>query len=87
MHRWIEADSRYTAQPHLPFVFLAFYPSIHLPIYQSKVYKEYVSIFRGGTGSGSGRRSPYRFDALVFDQVMRYRVSCRHWVCPACAAK
>jgi hypothetical protein len=53
----------------------------------AKVYKEYVSIFRGGTGSGSGRRSTYRFDALVFDQVMRYRVSCRHWVCPACAAK
>ena len=51
----------------------------------AKVYKEYVSIFRGGTGSG--RRSSYRFDALVFDQVMRYRVSCRHWVCPACAAR
>ena len=51
----------------------------------AKVYKEYVSIFKGGTGSG--RRSSYTFDPLGFDQVMRYRVSCRHWVCPACAAK
>ena len=62
-----------------------FCPSFYLSFYLSKVYKEYVSIFRGGTGSG--RRSSYRFDALVFDQVMSYRVSCRHWVCPACAAR
>ena len=51
----------------------------------AKVYKEYVSIFKGGTASG--RRASHTFDPLVFDQVMRYRVSCRHWVCPACAAK
>ena len=74
-----------------PSIYLApiFLPSAYLSVFRSvslsKVYKEYVSIFRGG--AGSDRRSSYRFDALVFDQVMRYRVSCRHWVCPACAAR
>ena len=47
----------------------------------AKVYKEYASVFKqSGT---NGKR--FSFDALMFDQVMRYRVSCRHWVCPACA--
>ena len=46
----------------------------------AKVYQNYASIFKGDTAGGR-----FSFDPLVFDKVMQYRVSCRHWVCPACA--
>ena len=62
----------------------------------ARTYRDYATLFDVGTAGGGRRGDAQRgsgggpagsrpaFTPLVFDAVMRNRVSCRHWTCPPC---